>query len=208
MHNWNFQFILFAVADKADLAFALPREEDAIARERAAVEERKRETLEFKKKLDEQTAIQAEDKGWMDKYYKEEADKAWEKREITWRAEAEARRRLMAEVAVTRVLQMEDKKAQAAMEGERDAVQLDIWRREQEAAEARERDRLEARRRMGETHAEQTRQQLSDRARQRALEKQAEFLEWKMQEKTEKEYAARVQALLRVRSFLQIHFSR
>ena len=77
----------------------LKAEADALARERAAVEAHKKEALDFKKQLEEQMAIQAEDKGWMDKFYAEEADKEWKKREATWNAEAEARRRLMHEVA-------------------------------------------------------------------------------------------------------------
>lgn len=89
------------VRDMADLHTTLESEAAAIAREKGLVEARKKDTLEFRKKLEDQMAIQAEDKGWMDKYYTEEANKAWEKREVTWRAEADARSALMGEVAGT-----------------------------------------------------------------------------------------------------------
>jgi len=46
-----------------------------------------------------QMAIQAEDKGWMDRFYADESDKAWGKRQATWDALAAARKGLMADVA-------------------------------------------------------------------------------------------------------------
>ena len=101
-------------------------------------------------------------------------------------------------------MQMEDRKLQAGYDMERDATQLEVWRREQAAAEAREVARQEARKRQMQEQAEHTRQQLAERAKMREMEKQAEYLEWKLQEKAEREYAAKVEALLRVRAWTHV----
>ena len=183
--------------DKADLAAAVAAEEGAIARERAAVAAYKAESMEHRRRLEAQMAIQAEDKGWMDAYYAAEADKEWEKRETTWAAEADARRGLMAEVAATRRLQMADRARVAEADAVRDAAQVEAWKAGRAAGDAREAATVAARRAAAAAHAEATRAALAEREAARAAEKQAAYLEWRLQQRTEREYAARVEALLR-----------
>jgi len=99
--------------------------------------------------------------------------------------------------AATRMKQMEDRALTAAVERERDAAQVAVWRAEQEAAAARERERVEARRRAAETSAAGLRAQMAERAAADAAAKQAAYLEWKAAQKAEREYAARVDTMLR-----------
>lgn len=186
-----------AAKDKADLAAAMAAEATTLARERATLAAYKAETMEHRKRLEEQMAVQAEDKGWVDKYYAHEADKEWEKRETTWRAEADARRGLMADVAATRVLQMEDRARVAAADAARDAAQVEAWKRARAAGDAREAAVVEARKAAAATHADALKVQLADREAARAAERQAAYLEWRLQQRVEKDYAARVEALLR-----------
>lgn len=117
-------------------------------------------------------AVEAEDKGWMDKHYAEEEEKVWRKRELAWAAEAEARRRLMAEVAATRVMQMEDRKRVGDADAIREAEQLEVWRREQAATAERDRAAEEDRRRKMREMAEMTRVDVTARAAAREAEKQ------------------------------------
>jgi hypothetical protein len=144
-------------------------------------------------------AIEAEDKSWMDGHYKAENDREWAKREAQWNAEAAARAALMEDVTATRLAQMDDRKRVSAIEAERDAVQVAAWRADQAAAEARARATADARRQQVALQAEYTRAQLAEREEGRRAAKQAEFLEWRLQEKAEREYQAKVEAMLRVR---------
>jgi hypothetical protein len=188
-----------AAADRAELEAALRKEADAIAAERAAVEARKDETLAFRRQLADQMRKQAETTDWVDRHYAEEADKEWDKREAVWNADAEARRSLMSDVAATRLAQMEDKLRGKALEREREAAEAAAERAARDAAEARDRAKGDERRRLVAQQAEYTRSQLAERARAAEAEKQAEYLSWRLQQKEEREYAARVQALLKVR---------
>lgn len=186
-----------AAADVAELEAGMRREAEAIAREKAAVEARKAETVAFRRTLAEQMQRAAAETGWMDKFYAEEQEKVWAKRQATWDAEAGARKSLMAEVAAARLEQIEERAATKVIEKERDAVQAAASRAAHEAAEARERAKVEERRRLIEAQAEVTRAQLEERRRRAEAEKQAEYLTWRLQQKEEREYAARVAAALK-----------
>lgn len=185
-----------AEADKRDLKAALERESAAIRAEREAAERHKAETLEFRRKLEEQMAIAAEETGWMDSFYAEEAEKAWARRQATWDAEAAARAGLMKEVTGVRIAQMEDRAVQAAAEKARDEEQVRIWRADLEAAEAAARARMAERERVKAEHAAALKRQTDLRAAAAAKAKQTEYLEHRLQQREEKEYAAKVEALL------------
>jgi Trichohyalin-plectin-homology domain len=153
--------------------------------------------MEFRKSLAEQMQKQAEQTGWMDKFYAEEQEKEWAKRQKLWDADAEARKSLMREVAETRLQQMQEKQSNKSLLKEHDKEQIAIWKAQQDAADAKERARQEERKALAARAAEYTRQQLEDKRRRDEAEKQAEYLSWRLQQKEEKEYAARVQALLK-----------
>ncbi|RYE96023.1 MAG: hypothetical protein EOO77_41775 [Oxalobacteraceae bacterium] len=76
------------------------READIIARERAAAEARKADTIAYQRKLAEQMAVAAEESDWLDRYYADEAAKSHAKRQAVWDAEAAARASLMTDVGL------------------------------------------------------------------------------------------------------------
>jgi hypothetical protein len=64
-----------AEEDKANLEATLAREAAEAAAEIVAKQERRKAGIEFKKQLEAQMSVAAEDNGWMDKFYQEEFDK-------------------------------------------------------------------------------------------------------------------------------------
>lgn len=183
-------------ADKADLEAALARAAADAQAEREAAAARRRDALAFKQRLEEQMSLQAEDKGWLEKFYAEEGEKEWAKRQAKWDAEAQARRGLMEDVARTRLQQMEDKKMRAAMEGKDDAAQMQYFAQIQAKADEEERQRQAKRQQQQHLAAELARKQMEENERARAANKQQEYLEWRAQQRFEREYQARVDRLL------------
>jgi hypothetical protein len=188
-----------AAQDKASLEATLRREAEEAAAERAAALERRRAGMEFKQQLEKQMAVQAEDRGWVDKFYQEESEKEWTKRQQKWDAEAAARKALLDEVSTGRLAQMQDRSRQGDIERARDAAQLEAWARDRADADAKEAERAAARRQQLSLQAGYTRQQLEENARARDAAKQEEYLEWRLAQKFERDYESRVQALLAVR---------
>lgn len=183
-------------ADKADLDNALARAAAEAQAEREAAAARRRDALAFKQRLEEQMSLQAEDKGWLERFYAEEGEKEWSKRQAKWDAEAQARKGLMDDVARTRLQQMEDKKMRAAMEGKDDAAQLQYFAQLQARADEEERQRQAKRQQQQLLAFEMARRQMEENERARAANKQQEYLEWRSQQKFEREYQARVDRLL------------
>lgn len=191
-------------AEVADLEATLKREADEDAAEKAAAMARKREAAAFKKQLEEQMAIQSEDASWMDKFYTAEADKEWAKRQAKWDAEAAARAALNAEVAATREMQLKERDRHKSLEAASDARQMQAWHEARAAAEAKERAAAERRQQQLDLQRGYTEQQMAERARAREAERQAAYLEWRLQQKQEKEYQSKVDALLRVSELTRV----
>lgn len=185
-----------AQADKASLNAVLAREAQEAAAERQAILDRRAAGIEFKKQLESQMSIQAEDNGWMDKFYHEESEKEWNKRQAKWDAEAAARKALMGEVAAARISQMNDRGIQAQYERERDEQQMENFRKQQAEADAKEAAKQAKRKEQLALQANYSRQQLEENHKARDRAKQEEYLEWKLAQKFERQYEARVQALL------------
>ena len=144
-------------------------------------------------------ALQAEDASWADKHYAEEAEKEWARREAGWAGEAAARAALAAEVDATRKLQLVDRAARSAVDAKLDSAQVAAWRLSHAAAEEAERAAAEARKAALYQQAQATAAQLEERQQGRVRAKQAEYIEFKTQQKTERDYQGRVDALLKVR---------
>ncbi len=114
----------------------------------------------------------------MDKFYAEEAEKEYAKRQAKWDAEARARAALMDEVSATRTAQMADRGRQAEIERQRDEAQLEAWRAAQAVADAKTAEKLAQQKDRSRMQAVYNRQQLEENALARERAKQEEYLEW------------------------------
>ena len=70
-------------------------------------EERRQESIRYRKHLEAQLAIEKEEANELDHMYAEEQERAWAKRQAQWDREALARKRLMEEVDRSRKEQVQ-----------------------------------------------------------------------------------------------------
>jgi colicin import membrane protein len=126
-------------------------------------------------------SVQAEDRSWMDKFYQEEFDKEWAKRQAQWDREAAARQALLEETTQGRRAQMADRARQGDAERARDAAQLAAFARGRAEAEAKEAAKAQKRADGLRNQAGYNRKQLEDNLAAREREKQEAYLEWRLQ---------------------------
>ena len=176
----------------------LARDAEAAARDGDAAARRKAETLANRAQLEAQMGLQAEETAWMDRHFAEEQEREWARRQAKWDAEAAARRALQADVATVRGHQVQDRIRARAEEEARDAAQVAVWREQQAAAAAREAAAAAERRRAAELQKSYTAKQLAENEAARAAAAQAAYLESRLADKVERDYHARVEALLKV----------
>lgn len=186
-------------ADAEHLREVLAREAEAAARDGDAAARRKAETLAHRAQLESQMGLAAEETAWMDRHFAEEHEREWVRRQAKWDAEAAARRALQADVATVRAHQVQDRARARTEEEARDAAQVAAWREQQAAAAAREAAAQAERRRAIELQKSYTAAQLAENEAARAAAAQATYLEARLAEKVERDYQARVEALLKVR---------
>ena len=194
-----------AAGDKANLDAVLAREAAEAEAEQQARLDRRRAGIEFKKQLEAQMGVAAEDQSWMDRFYQEEFDKEWAKRQSQWDREAAARKALLDEVTQGRLAQMADKGRQGEAERRRDEAQMAAFARGR-AEDERKAAEKEAKRREGlRNQAVFNRQELEANASRLEAEKQAAYLEWRLQKKFDAEYEAKMQRLLDTASVSSSH---
>lgn len=185
-----------AAEDKANLEAALAREAAEAEAEKQARFEARRRGVEQQRALQQAAGAQAEDQSWMDRFYQEEFDKEWAKRQEQWDREAAARKALLDEVTQGRLNQMADRARQGDAERTRDAAQMESFARGRAEAEAKERAKQEKRELGLRNQAMFNKTQLEDNGARREREKQEAFLEWRLQQKFERDYEQRVSNLI------------
>lgn len=186
-----------AEEDKANLEAILAREAAEAAAEIVAKQERRKAGIEFKKQLEAQMSIAAEDNGWMDKFYQEEFDKEWAKRQQQWDREAAARKALLDEVTQGRLAQIEDKKHTGGAERARDDAMLAYFAKVDAEAEAKEAEKQAKRKQGLRNQGMYNRVELEANKASLEKEKQEAYLEWRLAQKFEREYEAKVQKILK-----------
>jgi hypothetical protein len=180
-----------ADAAKADLDATLAREAAENAAEEAAALERRRAALAYQASLTQQTAIQAEDRGWLDEFYKAESEKEWTKRQSKWDKEAAERAALLKEVKDSRQDQIAEHTIRKTLGAREDERQMEEFRKAQAIDDAKAAAK-EAKRRAGlEAQYEYARKQMADNAEARERAKQQDYLDWRVQKKFDKEYEVR-----------------
>jgi hypothetical protein len=170
-----------AAEDKANLEATLAREAAEAEAERQARLEARRKGVEAQRELVALASVQAEDRSWMDKFYQEEFDKEWAKRQAQWDREAAARQALLEETTQGRRAQMADRARQGDAERARDAAQLAAFARGRAEAEAKEAAKAQKRADGLRNQAGYNRKQLEDNLAAREREKQEAYLEWRLQ---------------------------
>ncbi len=142
-------------------------------------------------------SIQGEDKSWLDKHYKAEADAQWAKRQAVWDAEARARAALTAEAAAVQQLQMAERARARAHAQHEDDGAFEKFERERLAEEGKEAMRARARAEAVRREAEALKRQMEANAAAKAAARQEEFLAFKAAQAFEKSYDEKVRAILR-----------
>jgi hypothetical protein len=120
----------------------------------------------------------------------------WKKRQDQWDREAEARRRLMAEVDLMRRAQLEMKRATTDAERERNAAEAEALCHRLRAMTEEEARQRESRKAELSDHQAFLLSQMEARAKAAAAKQQMEFLENKLMKREEEKYVARVQSVL------------
>lgn len=183
--------------DQARLQAAMAREAAAAAADRAAAEERRQAAIAHQKHLQAQAAVEQAEATELDRMYLEEQEKMWKKRQDQWDREEAARQRLMAEVDRSRKQQMALKAALA--EAERASDEATALRLQRQIAESAEADlaTMRAQRNKALEHQEDLRRQMAARQRAEARSKQEDFLEFKLMQRAEEQYKARLARMKR-----------
>jgi hypothetical protein len=165
-------------------------------RGRSGFDARDLHSCDFSYDPNSQLHLAAEETSWMDKHFAAEHENEWARRQAKWDAEAAAREALMRDVSAVRAHQVEDRIRAKEEERVRDAAQVAIWREQQAAASERDAAVQAERRRKLALQQSYTVQQLAENEAARAAAAQATYLEARMAEKVERDYQARVDALL------------
>ena len=174
---------------------ALEREAATEAKEKALLEQYKKEAIEYQEMLRRQMAIEAEDLSYLDEIRKKMEEEVWEKRDAVHNAEATARSDLLKEVLISR-----EEEIQRKIQDEKKQIQFDrvyMANQKVKAQEQVQKDTDEASSRLQASlaHKGEIEKQMTLRRIGRSKEKQDTFLELKRMQKAEAQHQSLVQQM-------------
>ena len=181
--------------DNLLLKQSLDKDRRAEEREQAEKKRLRDEARAFQKFLEEQMIKEASNDNELEAIRQREQDKMWEKRERQWKAEAEARAALAAEVARTREKQIGWKaEARAREQAEVERLHAVTMARVAEE-EARENTKAELARQRRQDQDRHIKSQMRERENGRRMKKQAEYLEYKRTQHESRKHEAAMRAM-------------
>ena len=184
-----------AEEDRRLLEAVLKKEAAEVQKEKALKAQRKQEMVDYQDMLKEMMVKEQQDDSYLEQLLREERDKEWEKRETKWKAEADARAKLMREVDESRRKQIAYNKIRRQKEAEDDMnfarklfadTQIKIDEAEEKVRKKKE-DRIKS--------AEFITAQIEERKQQRQREKEEEAERVRMEQEAAKLYVKKIDKL-------------
>eukprot|EP00941_MAST-03F_sp_MAST-3F-sp1_P000521 g521.t1 len=184
-----------AEEDRRLLEAVLKKEAAEVEKEKALKAQRKQEMVDYQDMLKEMMVKEQQDDSYLEQLLREERDKEWEKREAKWKAEADARAKLMREVDESRRKQIAYNKIRRQKEAEDDMnfarklfadTQIKIDEAEEKVRKKKE-DRIKS--------AEFITAQIEERKQQRQREKEEEAERVRMEQEAAKLYVKKIDKL-------------
>jgi len=181
-----------AEQDAILLNYALQKEREQLAAEKAKRESGRQAALMYKKYLEEQMVKEAEDNSWIDEVRKREEERVWKARDDALQAREDARAYLMKVVDEGRQEQLRATRAATAAEAAEGQIFADKFIREAQEGIEQERVEAEARRRLAQQNNAKLFEQMALRKRQDDLTRQEIFLADKHMQYIEKKHRQRL----------------
>lgn len=200
IHDYNKQFKIIsaeeariqAEQDAILLNYALQKEREKDAEERAKRDGAREAARTYKTYLQEQMVKEAEDTAWIDEVRKAEEERVWKARDDALQARDDARAYLMRQVDEGRQEQIRMKREADKVDGEVGKVFAAKFIKESREGIEKERAETEARRRMAEENNLKLIEQMALRKHKEDLERQEIFLANKHMEYIEKKHRQRL----------------